>query len=96
MTATSVMKSKADCIARDKILFSKLLDVSDLCETFMYAITSHKKQKATYVREMLSHIAKKAILVKRSSHTVDTDNQTFNCDNADRHSQTGNRKNIGE
>ena len=28
--------------------------------------------------------------------TVDTDNQTFNCDNADGHSQTGNRKNIGE
>ena len=70
MTATTVMKSKADCIAGDKILFSKLLDVSDLCETFMYAITSHKKQRATYVREMLSHIAKKAILVKRSNYKV--------------------------
>ena len=27
---------------------------------------------------------------------VDTDNQTFNCNNADARSQTGNRKNIGK
>ena len=33
---------------------------------------------------------------KKHPQTVDTDNQTFNCDNADGHSQTGNRKNIGE
>ena len=71
-------------------------------ETFMCAITSHKiKQRVKYQTEMLSHIAKTAILVKRSNYklnfqqethpqTVDTDNQTLNCDNADGHSQTGN------
>ena len=31
---------------------------------------------------------------KKHPQTVDTDNQTFNCNNADGHSQTGNRKNI--
>ena len=62
--------SKADCIARDKILFSKLLDVSEVFETFMYAITSHKKQRAKYHTEMLSHIVKTAILVKRSNYKV--------------------------
>ena len=76
MTATTVMKtcgmliSKADCIARDKILFSKLLNVSEVFETFEYVIMSHKKQRAKYQREMLSHIAKKAILVKRSNYKV--------------------------
>ena len=62
--------SKANFIARDIILFSKLLDVSEVFETFMYAITSHKKQRAKYQREMLSHIAKTAILVKRSNYKV--------------------------
>ena len=93
LSATTVMKtcamltSKLDCTARDKILFSKLLDVSGFFETFMQAITSHKKQRVKYQREMLSHIAKTAILVKRSNYkvklpakkrhpqTVDTDNQ---------------------
>ena len=56
MTATTVVKtwamlfSKADGIAQDKILFSKLLDVSEVFETFMYPITSHKKQRAKYQR----------------------------------------------
>ena len=83
-------------------MFSKLLDVSEVFETFMYAITSHKKQRAKYQTEMLSHIAKTAVLVKRSSYkysilqkkhpqTVFTDNQTVKCNNADGHSQTGNR-----
>ena len=78
--------SKADCIAREKTLFSKLLDVSEVFETFMYAITSHKKQRAKYQREVLSHIEKTAILVKRSKYKascqrkkhpqiIDTDNQ---------------------
>ena len=31
---------------------------------------------------------------KKHPQTVDTDNQTFNCNNAEGHSQTGNRKNI--
>ena len=97
MKTYAMLISKADCIARDKILFSKFLDVSEVFETVMYAITSHKKQRVKYQREMLSHIAKTAILVKRSNYkvklpakkknaqTVDTDNQTFNCDNADGH-----------
>ena len=76
MTATTVVKtwamlfSEADGIARNKILFSKLLDVSEVFETFMYAITSHKKQRAKYQRKMLSHIAKTAILVRRSNYKV--------------------------
>ena len=51
MTATIVVKncamliSKVNCIARDIILFSRLLDVSEVFETLMYAITSHKKAK---------------------------------------------------
>ena len=53
-----------------KTLFSKLLDVSEVFETFMYAITSHKKQRAKYQRKMLSHIAKTAILVRRSNYKV--------------------------
>ena len=65
--------SKADCIARDKTLFSKLLHVSERnfyvsFETFIYAITSHQKQRAKYQREVLSHIAKTAIIVKRSNY----------------------------
>ena len=70
MKTCAMLISKADCIARDKILFSKLLDVSEVFETFMYAITSHKKQRAKYQRKMLSHIAKTAILVKRSNYKV--------------------------
>ena len=53
-----------------KTLFSKLLDVSEVFETFMYAITSHKKQRAKYQRKMLSHIAKTTILVRRSNYKV--------------------------
>ena len=37
-------------------------------ETFMCAITSHKKQRVKYQMEMLSLIAKTAILVKRSNY----------------------------
>ena len=76
-------------------------------ETFMHTITSHKKQRAKYQTEMLSRIAKTAILVKSSNYqysfqqkkhpqTVDTYNQTFNCDNADGPSQTCTWKNIGK
>ena len=64
---------------------------------FMYAITSHKKQRAKYQREMLSHIAKTAILFKRSNYKVKLPAKKkilrlltpiINCDNADGHSQT--------
>ena len=62
--------SKADCITRDKILSSKLLGVSEVFESFMHAITSRKKQRAKYQREMLSRVAKTAILVKKSNYKV--------------------------
>ena len=83
----AMLVSKADCIARGKILFSKLQDVSEVFETFMCALTCQKKQRAKYQTEMLSRIMKTAILVKRSNYkvklpakkkhpqTVDTDNQ---------------------
>ena len=66
-------------------------------ETFMYAITSHKKWRAKYQTEMLSRIAKQQFGYKqcfqwKNARTVDTDDQKMNCDNADGHSQTGNRK----
>ena len=66
-------------------------------ETFMYAITSHKKRRAKNQTEMLSRIAKQQFRYKQcfqwnNTLTVDTDDQKFNCDNADGHSQTGNRK----
>ena len=66
-------------------------------ETFMCAITSHKKRRAKYQTEMLSRIVKqqfryKQCFQRKNTLTVDTDDQKFNCDNADGHSQTGNRK----
>ena len=68
----------------------------------MCTITSYKiKQRAQYQTEMLSCIAKNSnsnqevklqvkFPAKNTPQTVDTDNQTFNHDNADGHSQTGN------
>ena len=66
-------------------------------ETFRYAITSHKKQRVKYQTEMLLWIVKRQFRYKqcfqrKNTLTVDTDDQKFNCDNADGHSQTGNRK----
>ena len=68
-------------------------------ETFMYAITSHKKRRAKNQTEMLSRIAKQQFRYKQcfqrnNTLTADTDDQKFNCDNADGQSQTGNRKKI--
>ena len=101
--------SKADCIARDYILLSKLrsswrflkLYMYIQIETFTYAITSHKKRRAKYQTEMLSRIAKQQFRYKQcfqrnNTLTADTDDQTFNCDNADGQSQTGNRKKCRE
>ena len=72
-------------------------------ETFISAITSHEKQTAkyqTYRKNSNSsprgEITRKVSSEKKHPETVDTDNQTFNCDNADSHSQTGNQKNIGK
>ena len=64
---------------------------------FMYAIRSHKKRKAKYQTEMLSQIPKEQFRYKqcfqqKKTLTGDTDDQKFNCDNADGHSQAGNRK----
>ena len=72
-------------------------------ETFMYAIMSQKKQSAKHQTVMLLRIPENSnssqevklqvkFQVKKHPLTVDTDTQTFNGDNADRHSQTGNRK----
>ena len=64
---------------------------------FMYAIRSHKKRRAKYQTEMLSQIPKEQFRYKqcfqqKKTLTGDTDHQKFNCDNADGHSQAGNRK----
>ena len=93
MTATTVVKtwamlfSKADGIARNKILFSKLLDVSEVFETFMYAITSHKKQRAKISKEdaiayrensnssQEVKLQSKVASEKKHPQTLDTDNQ---------------------
>ena len=66
-------------------------------KTFMYAITSHKKRRVKYQTEMLSWITKQQFRYKQcfqqnNTLTVDTDDQKFNCNNADGHLQTGNRK----
>ena len=81
-------------------------------ETFMQAITSHKKQGAKYQTQMLSYrellhngfyhensnssqeVKLQAKLPAKKKQTVDTDNRTFNCNNAAGHSQTSNRKNV--
>ena len=66
-------------------------------EIFMYTITSRKKRRAKYQTEMLSGIAKQLFRYKKcfqrnNTLTVDTNDQKFNCYNAEGHSQTGNRK----
>ena len=102
--------SKADCIARVYILLSKLwtswrfLKLSEALhvysnQTFMSTIMSHKKRKAKYQTEMLFRIEKQQFRYKqcfqqKNTLTIDTDDQKFNCDNANGHSQTGNWKKI--
>ena len=96
MKTCAMLISKADCIARDKILFSKRLDVSEVFETFMQAITSHKKQGEISNGDAIAYrensnssqevkLQSKVASEKKNAQTVDTDNQTFNCDNADGH-----------
>ena len=77
-------------------------------ETFMCAITSHKKQRAKYQTEILLRSAKlnsnssqevklqEKFPAKKVPSNYINDNQTFSCDYADGHSQTGNRKNISK
>ena len=58
--------SRADCIARDYILLSKLrsswrflkIYMYIQIKPFMYTITSHKKRREKYQTEMLPRIAK--------------------------------------
>ena len=76
--------------------FLKLYMYSQI-ETFMYTITSHKKRRAKYQTEMLLQITKQQFRYKQcfqqtNTLIVDTNDQNFNCDNADGHSQTGNQK----
>ena len=68
-------------------------------EIFMYTIMSCKKRRAKYQTEMLSGIAKQLFRYKKcfqrnNTLTVDTNDQKFNCYNAEGHSQTGNRKKM--
>ena len=91
-------------IARHKMLFSKLLDVSEVfwslrCILKLKLLCTQwclKKSKVQNIKQWCYCVfTKTAFLVKGSKKhplTVDTDNQTFNWDNADRHSQTGNQK----
>ena len=112
----AMLISKADCTAGDKILFSKLLDVSEVFWNFtclfklkLLCTQSRliKSRGQNIKRRCYGVLQKTAILVKSSNYkhsfqqkkhpeTVDTDNQTFNCDNADGPSQTCNWKNIGK
>ena len=62
---------------------------------FMYTIRSHKKRRAKYQTEMLSQIPNEQFRYKqcfqqKKTLTGDNDDQKFNCDNADGHSQAGN------
>ena len=63
---------------------------------FMYTIRSHKKRRAKYQTEMLLQIPNEQFRYKqcfqqKKTLTGDTNDQKFNCDNADGHSQAGNR-----
>ena len=72
MKTCAMLISKADCIARDKILFSKLLDVSEVSKLF--CTQSHLvKNKGRNIKRRCYRIlciAKTAILVKRSNYRV--------------------------
>ena len=89
----------------------KLLEVSEVFWSFtcifkskLLCTQSHltKKRRAKYQTEMLLRIAKQLFRYKKcfqrnNTLTVDTNDQKFNCDNADGHSQTGNwKKNVGK
>ena len=92
------------------ILFSKLLDVSEVFWNFTCILKSkllctQSRWRAKYQTEMqsciekLSNSGQKVKLqvkfpVKKNTLTVDTNDRTFNCNNADWHSQTGNRKKL--
>ena len=76
----------------ETLLKSKLLCAQSRC-------------RAKYQTEMQSHIAKLSnsgqkvklqveFPAKKNTLTVDTDDRTFNCNNADGHSQTGNCKKL--
>ena len=66
-----------------------------------YTIMSHKKRRAKYQTERLSRSQKRQFRSKgqisgkiskeKNTLTVDTDDKKFNHDNANGHSQTGNR-----
>ena len=69
-------------------------------------LTSDKQWRAKYQTEMLLGIAKQQfksrgqitfqVSSEKNTLTEDTDDQTFNCDNVNQHSQTGNLKKIGK
>ena len=73
-------------------------------KTFMHAVTSHKMEgrnitlRSHNVSQKQQFRSRGPIASKASSEkknlTVDTDEQTFTCDNANGNSQTGNRKKL--
>ena len=100
-----ILISKADSIAPDKILFSKLLGVSEVFWSFTCIFKSKLfctlLRLAKYQTEMLLCIAKeqfrsrgqiKSKVSSKKTPWLDTNDQKFNCNNADGHSQTGNLK----
>ena len=97
-----------DCTAWDYILFSKVFDVSEVFWNFILKsklLCAQSRWRAKYQTEMQSRIAKLSssgqkvklqveFPAKKNTPTVDTDDRTFNCNNADGHSQTGNCKKL--
>ena len=105
--------SKADCIAWDYILLSKLwgswrfLKFSEALYVYSkqnFYVHNHVSQKAKgeisnwdIIPNRETAIQVQAMFPTKNTLTIDNDDQKFNCDNANGHSQTGNwKKYIGK
>ena len=93
MKTCAMLISKADCIARDKILFSKLLDVSEVFET-LCTQSRLMKNKGRNIKGGCYHISRKQQFYSRGQITKyklpakKPLTPIINGDNADGHSQT--------
>ena len=103
--------SKADCIAQDYILLSKLWSSWRFLKKSSEALYVYSNRNF-YVHNNVSQKAKgeisnwdailnrqtaiqvQAMFPTKNTLTIDTDDQKFNCDNANGHSQTGNQKKM--
>ena len=63
-------------------------------DAFVY--TYHKNSNSGQEDKLQAELITSKVSSKKNTLTLDTNEQTFNRDNADEHSQTGNRKKIGE